>query len=122
MDQAKFKEEILSHEWGPVLRDNDQDSCWKSFKQAFISILDKHAPHKEFHTREDCKPWVTTELLENCNERDNIGKRRRDHNCPILKHQAKQIRNRVVSMKTELQRIFFQNSIEETRGDSSKLW
>ena len=106
MDKANFKQDVLSHNWDHVQENNDPDSCWGMFKHDFLSILGRHALYKEFHTREDRKPWVTTEWLENCNKRDNIGKRGRDQDCPVLKQQPTQIRNRVVSMKRELQSLF----------------
>ena len=35
---------------------------------------------------------------------------------------AKIVRNRTVSLKRNLKALFFQTSIEESNGDSAKLW
>ena len=102
LDKNKFSADIKNHNWELVFTWNDPDEAWLLFKDSLLKILDKHAPYKQFNIRQDRKPWVTTELLENCNERDNLGWLGEQRNCDILKRRSKQVRNRVVSMKREL--------------------
>ena len=122
LDKNKFKYDIIQHNWDHIYNNNDPEIAWELFKRDFIKILDKHAPHKFFNTRADKKPWVTTEFLESANERDNLSRMAKSRGCPVLKEQHWKARNRVVSLKREFKRHFFRNSINDAKGDSSKLW
>ena len=117
-----FQTEVASHDWSNVLLEMDPDNAWNIFKVKFIRILDKHAPYKYFNTRTDKKAWITTEFLENANERDNLSRLAKSRGCPVLKERHRRTRNRVVSLKREFKRLFFKTSIDEAKGDSSKLW
>ena len=77
---------------------------------------------KTFNDREDRQPWVSTEYLEACNERDELQKKSKKTGQAIDKFLANRARNRTTSLKRELKRLFFQTSIQEANGDSKKLW
>ena len=122
MDKDKFKYDIITHNGDNVYNSNDPEIAWGIFKKDFVSILDKHAPYKSFYSRRDRQPWVTTEYLEGANERDNKLAQSETSNNPQDRIEYKRIRNRVVGLKRDLKRLFFQRSIEDSYGDSSKLW
>ena len=122
MDTPKFIHEVVSMDWTEVYTTNDSELAWGLFKVKFIELLDKHAPYKTFMSRMDRQPWVTTEFLEGANERDNKSKTSSDSGNPIDKADYRRTRNRVTSLKRELKRLYFQTSIQESKGDSSKLW
>ena len=79
-----FIAQVTSTEWIDVLNEMDPDLAWSIFKKKYIKILDKHAPFKFFQTRKDKKPWVTTEFLENANERDNLSRMAKSRGDPVL--------------------------------------
>ena len=118
----KFAEDVLTKNWDDVLNAQDPDIAWDLFKTRFVSILNKHAPYKYFFSRKDKKAWVTTEFLENTNERDNLSRLAKSRGCPVLRERHRRTRNRVVSLKREFKRHYFRTSIQEAKGDSAKLW
>ncbi len=122
MDIPKFIYDVISTSWDNVYTLTDPDRACNTFKVKFISKLDTHAPYKFFNSRKDRQPWVTTEFLECGNERDEKLKISTQTNDPVDKREYKRTRNRVVALKRELKRLFFQTSIQESRGDSKKLW
>ena len=77
---------------------------------------------KIFNTREDRQPWVCTEFLECTNERDDLQKKAKISNSPCGQIIANRARNRCTSLKRELKRLFFQSSIQESKGDAGRLW
>ena len=118
----KFVQEINDHDWTEVLNCRDSDMAWTKFQNDFLNILHNHAPLKTFSDREDRQPWVSTEYLESCNERDDLQKIAKNTKQPFDIFLANRARNRTTSLKRELKRLFFQSSIEEANGDSKKLW
>ena len=61
-------------------------------------------------------------LLESANERDDLQRKAKRTNSVCYKLLANMARNRTTSLKRQLKRLFFQNSIQDTKGDSAKLW
>ena len=122
LDRQKFKYDVLTHDWDAIYTTPNPNEAWNLFKSDFLEILDKHAPYKYFNSRKDRQPWVTNEYLESVNERDNL-RRQADRTGDLLQDRmAKNVRNRCVSLKRELKRLFFQTSIAESAGDNAKLW
>ena len=78
--------------------------------------MHKHAPLKVFSTRDDRQPWVNTEFFESANERDELAKKAEKSNRACDAFIAKRARNRTVSLKRELKRLFFQTSIRDSHG------
>ena len=68
------------------------------------------------------QPWICTEFLEACNERDELQKKAKTSNSACDKIIANRASNRTVFLKWELKRLFFQTSIQDAHGDSGKLW
>ena len=99
----EFKREVNTTDWSVGLNEQDPDIAWSIFKSKYLKILDTHAPYKFFHSRADKKPWVTTEFLENANERDNLSRMAKSRGCPVLKERHRRDRSRVVSLKREHQ-------------------
>ncbi len=75
----------------------DPDECWRLFKIKFFNVLDKHALIKEFSSRSDHKEWVTTEYLENCNERDDLLRVAQRTGSEDMHQRYKRVRNRYAS-------------------------
>ena len=122
MKPDKFMSEIEEHDWSQVLNCQDSNTAWNSFQVDFLNILHINAPIKMFGDREDRQPWVSTEFLESCNERDDLQAKAKKSKLAIDTFIANRARNRTTSLKRELKRLFFCTSIEEADGDSKKLW
>ena len=112
-----FVLDVCSQDWSSVFEEQDGNGSWLNFREKFILILNAHAPYKTFQARADRQPWVTTEYLENCNERDeliNVASLSQNQGDIAL---AKRARNRVVFLKRDLKHIFFRTSINDAQGN-----
>ena len=85
-----------------VFEENNGNNSWLKFKPLFSNILNVHAPYKTFQSRTDRQPWVTTEFLENCNERDELVDIASNSGNPVDIARARRVRNRVVFLKQDL--------------------
>ena len=48
------------------------ETAWEKWKINFINICDKHAPLRMFRLKQNCKPWVSNEVVTLLKRRDAI--------------------------------------------------
>ena len=117
VNRDNFVADIESNDRTEVTNNNDSELAWLNFKEGFLKILFKHAPLKTFTTRDDRQPWICTDYLESANEWDDLRRKAKWTNSACDKILANIARNRTTSLKRQLKRLFFQNSIQDAKGD-----
>ena len=53
-------------DWSPVLLSECPDSAWATFKDIFMTILDRIAPEKKktVKIKQRTQPWMSSQILE----------------------------------------------------------
>lgn len=64
--------ESLNVDWTNCFCNNDVNACWSSFKSNFLEVLDKVAPFKEIRLKIKSQPWITSDILDNIQQRDKL--------------------------------------------------
>ena len=98
---------------------------WNSFVSKFTILCDKHAPIKTVRFKDNMCPW-----LENRNDIfDKMYDRNYHHNKAIEGNAGnehwnkyKTLRNQVYLLMKEAKKDYFTNEINESAGDSKKMW
>ena len=59
-------------DWSPVLNSTCPESAWTQFRNIYMQILDKVAPHKTIRIKQRTEPWITPQILEKISTRDGL--------------------------------------------------
>ena len=99
--------------------------AWNSFVSKFTMICDKHAPIKIIKFKDKMCPWLENrnDIFHKMHDRDY------HHNKAIQGNvgnehwnKYKMLRNQVNVLMREAKRDYFTNEINESAGDSKKMW
>ena len=69
--KEEFVNQLSALNWQDVLSSSDVSKAWDLFKDLFHLVLDVVAPIKEIRLKQRTEPWMTTDILQNIQERDN---------------------------------------------------
>ena len=76
-DKDSFKIDLQGTDWTFATHNNDVNLGFEAFLRLFNTILEKHAPGKQFAKKEEknkLKPWVTKRIKKSMQVRDKIYK------------------------------------------------
>ena len=72
------------------------------------------------------KPWITSEILRKCDERNKLLKLIKDESDPLLlldlRRRAKNLQNVITSEKRKSKQVHFSEKFIENKDNSSKIW
>ncbi len=67
-----LNEKLTSADWSSLFLCRNIENAWQIFRSTFHSILDDIAPHRDIKIRQHTDPWMTSEILENIRNRDEL--------------------------------------------------
>jgi hypothetical protein len=110
--------------WDNVLKIENVDVAWDTFKTSFLAVIDKVAPVKEVRLKQRTEPWFDSELLELIQERDKtLYKYKKSNRCDQeLYIQYKKLRNKVQYKTKKARESYFSSKVEEQKNTPKKLW
>ena len=109
--------------WNDVYSAINVDVALNSFIRIFHGILDNVAPYKEMRTKSKTEPWMNADILAGIRCRNELfGKFKKNKDRADIYKQYCTVRNRVQRDIKEAKKFFFQNKVEQNRGDPKKLW
>ena len=92
---------------------------WKTWKDLFISVCDRHAPLKAKRTHPSKSPWITTVLKKRMNFRDRLKRKAIKTRDPSSWNQFRKTKNRVnreiKSVKKAYYKIVFNSCAKDRR-------
>ena len=104
-----------------MLSSSDVSKAWDLFKDFFHSVLDVVAPIKEIRLKQRTEPWLTSDILQNIQERDNwlnkFRKTRDPDSYKVYCNLWNEIQRETWTSKLD----YLANKIDENRNNSKKL-
>ena len=70
-----FIQDLLNTNWDCILETMDTTDKWCKFKEIFVEICNSHAPLKDLNVTQDKPNWLTNDIFELMNVRDNAFKK-----------------------------------------------
>ena len=112
-----------------MLRFNDSNVAFSSFNNTINFHLDEMSPYKKVTLKEYrlmLKPWITTDILNKCKERDKLLKEILKENDATklveLREKYNKMRNEITNDKRRSKKTFFTTQFEKNKNKSSKVW
>ena len=112
-----------------MLRFNDSNVAFSSFNNTINFHLDEMSPYKKVTLKEYrlmLKPWITTDILNKCKERDKLLKeilKEDDANkLAELREKYHKMRNEITNDKRTSKKDFYTTQFEKNKNKSSKVW
>ena len=128
----EFEETVINGvNWEEVcmLRFHDSNVAFSSFNNTVNFHLDEMAPNKKVTLKEYrlmLKPWITTDILKKCKERDKILKdiaNEDDKNkANDLRKEFNKLRNEITNDKRKGKKAYNITQFENNKNKSSKIW
>ena len=87
-----------------------------------MAIVNKHAPLRTTRVRARGSPWITSELKKQMHDRDILKLRAIRSKNPNDGVHFKRQRNKVNSATRLAKQVYYQNMLNEHKGDSRKTW
>ena len=107
--------------WQDVLTSTDVTKAWELFKEYFHSVLDVVAPIKEVRLKPRTEPWMTTDILQCVQKRDEWLKTFRKTRNPESYQAYCKLRNKI-QRETRLSKSdYLANKIDENRNNPNKI-
>ncbi|XP_060780219.1 uncharacterized protein LOC132888186 isoform X2 [Neoarius graeffei] len=114
-----FCERLSMIDWSSVLNCMNVDQAWRNFTTMFIYVLDSIAPVKSISVKHRTEPWVSTEILEAINRRDQALKESKKSND---QSEFKRLRNKVNRMIDKSKVDYYKNNLQLNHNNPKKLW
>ena len=121
-DYAKFKEGLISRNWGEYFNNEDVEGKWQNLLNVIKEELDKLCPIKEHKISKMRPPYLTLELGDQMRERDYFyskAKRTRDEDDWNI---AKYLRNRVKSNIRVAKANYIKEQLNANENNPLKFW
>lgn len=117
-----FVDKLNAVDWSSLYLCRSVQDAWEKFRSLFHSTLDDIAPYRDIKIRQQTEPWMTSEILDNIRNRDDL---LRTYKRTGNKHQYVQyckIRNKVQREIKKAKEDYVSGKIEENKKSPKKLW
>ena len=123
LNPENLLDDLKNVPWDSAFIFDDVNDILATLGSLLNQVLDDHIPQKQRRVKKHKQPaWITNEIIEAINQRDSLLKKaRKSESCidwDMYKHKKRIVTN---SIKKSKQR-YFQNSIEENKGDPKGIW
>ena len=110
-------------------RIGSSSASFKSFHDTVNFHIDEMVPSKEVTLKQFrlmLKPWITKNILDKCDERDNLLKEIKNENDParikILRTNYNGLRNQITKEKREGKKAHFAALFEKNKNTVANIW
>ena len=121
-NRDKFRSDVASQDWDHINNSSNPNDMWNEWKESFLAIVNKHAPLRTTRVRARGSPWITSELKKQMHDRDILKLRAIRSKNPNDWVHFKRQRNKVNSATRLAKEVYYQNMLNEHKGDSRKTW
>ena len=130
--ENEFEEMVINgHNWDEIcmLRFNDSNVAFSSFNNTINFHLDEMSPYKKVTLKEFrlmLKPWITSDILKKCKERDKILRDISNENDPTKSKELREVysklRNEITYEKRKSKKAYNVAQFEKNKSKSSLIW
>ena len=128
----EFEEVVINNvDWEEIcmIRYGNASASFKSYLDTLKYHIDEMVPSKQVTLKQFrlmLKPWITKEILEKCDERDNLLKELKSEEDPIrkkiLRTNYNSLRNAVTKEKRQSKKNYFTAQFERNKHTTSAVW
>ena len=129
---AEFEELVIKGiDWEEIcmLRLRNPNVSVKNFFDTLNFHLDEMAPFQKVTPKQYrlmLKPWITSDILKKCDEKNKLLKHMKNESDPVLlanlRNQYKILRNSITIEKRTNKKEHFLKRFMENKNNSSKIW
>ena len=94
-DKEEFRRDLLDIPFSDIAA-SDANRLWDTWKNFFLTVLNKHAPPSTLEVKGRQLPYLTSEIKQLCRQRDYIKKRAAKTGSIYLWQAFRQLRNEVI--------------------------
>ena len=117
-----FQESLINEDWTEFYNSTDPEVCWGLLETTIRHKLDYTCPQKTFRLKEVREAWITDELLEEINDKDNCLRIARVLGKEEDWSAARKERNRVGKLVKSAKAEFVKEQQREFKNDPKKFW
>ena len=120
--RVSFVQDLKNIPWQLVADEDDINDAVSIWNALFLDVANNHAPIKKQRVNGINSPWMTSEISDLMRERDYYHRKARKSGSPDHWQSYKNSRNLVNKEIKASKSKYYINLIEESKGDSKKLW
>ena len=117
-----FQKEVEDVNWNILYDCTDVNVAANILCTTLVKIIDKHAPFTQLKLRDFAPPWLNTEFLGLVDAREYWSNKYKKSQSEYNLMQREIAKANAKELKEQLQQSYFEEQIEQARGDSKKLW
>ena len=116
-----FQERLGDRNWDLFYSSNNVDQAWDLLLSGIRTELDSMCPLKDIRIKKQKDPWITNDILELINDKNDLLSEAKESNNPEAWDNARTARNLLNNMIKEAKRNFLTNEIENNQ-DPKIFW
>ena len=117
-----FISKLAEAKWEKCFFASNINDAWFNYREVCMNILDSVAPIKEIQIKQRTEPWISADILECIQIRDNrFQKFKKSGKSDDYKKNCK-LRNHVQRSCKIAKSEYFSSQIEENKNNPKKLW
>ena len=118
-DESEFVNDIQSND---LLNGHHGEIKWEDWKNAFLSLSNKHAPIKTARLKVRSNPWMTSDIVKLMYKRDKIHELAVKRKDDSLMNEYRKLRNTVTDMIKDRKRKYFTDVSNSSRTNPCSFW
>ena len=126
VDYPNLIKDIEMESWDWVYGCSNVTTAFEQFIKILSDKINQHTTKRISHnSKHILKPWVTNNLLKCIRRRDKMhvnAKKRQNRDNVVIQQQYKKYRNYCNNILTNLKNDYDRKTLEQTNGNSKKLW
>ena len=120
-DKDLFQANLINRNWELFYSYDNADLAWNSLLEAITQEIDELCPIRDIKIKKKKDPWITNELLELINDKNDLILEAKKKQTPECWDNARIARNLVASMVKDAKRDYLTSEIENDQ-DPGKFW
>ena len=121
-DADAFNEDLKNLSWHEILSMKDANTMWTKWKTLFLTVLERHAPHKMRRVKHKQMPWMSAELKKLINEKHKMKARANKSSNPNDWEQFKKLRNLINNRLKEAKATYYKSQIKSNAENPRAVW
>ena len=121
-EPANMRQDLLNSNFDTIYEMNNANLAWEYLFEILTNVFNKHAPKITKRVKGRLCPWLTAEIKEIMNNRDQILRRFRKHKQSADWELYKTLRNTCTNQIRKAKSEYYQNLLEENRKNPNSFW
>ncbi|KAI8505783.1 hypothetical protein Bbelb_161360 [Branchiostoma belcheri] len=121
-NEETFHSDIKEAPWHLVYNFDDVNQATEMFSDILQDTCDRHAPIRKFTVRSSAAPWLTQDILELMEMRNEAKREAKTSGLESDWAVYRKLRNAVVSACRKAKTQFYRDTFEDCKGNPRKTW